>query len=323
LDRAQSLAEDLLRLSRLRNDPAGLFLGHYSSGLTLMYAGRFTPSRSHLEQALALYDPVSQRSSVDQFGIHPQVGSEMYLGIVLSCLGFPDQALARSSAAIAEARRLAHPPSLASSLAASTAPLWFVGDITAMNERAEELIAVTTEQRFPLWRAQGTICRGLVKVENGNVMEGISVLRSGLTAIRGTGVETGPQEFIVLAAACEIAGQVEEALTLLDEALQIGEKTGDRWLEAELTRRKGQALLRRGDTEAAEELYRKALSIAEEQQAKLWELRAAMSLACLWRDQGKRVEARALLAPIYSWFTEGFGTPDLKEAKALLEALGA
>ena len=191
-----------------------------------------------------------------------------------------------------------------------------------MGERAEELIAVTTEHRFSMWRAQGTMCRGLVKVENGNVTEGMSVLRSGLTASRDTGVP-GPQEFIVLAAACEIAGQVEEALTLLDEALQIGEKTGNRWLEAELTRRKGQLLLRRGDTEAAEELYRKALSLAEAQHAKLWELRAAMSLARLWRDRGEHAEARALLAPIYSWFTEGFSTPDLKEAKSLLEALDA
>ena len=120
-----------------------------------------------------------------------------------------------------------------------------------------------------------------------------------------------------LARACEIAGQMEEALILLDDALQIANRTGERWFAAELNRHKGRLLLRQGQSEAAEELYRKALSIAEEQGAKLWELRAAVSLARLRRDQGRRAEARDLLAPVYGWFTEGFGTRDLKEAKVL------
>ena len=130
-----------------------------------------------------------------------------------------------------------------------------------------------------------------------------------------------PYHIALLAEACEIAGQIEEAVTLLDDALQIVEKTGERWLAAELNRHKGQLLLRQGHPEAAEELYRKALSIAEEQEAKLWELRAAASLARLRRDQGRQAEARDLLAPVYGWFTEGFDTADLKEAKALLDEL--
>jgi predicted ATPase len=125
----------------------------------------------------------------------------------------------------------------------------------------------------------------------------------------------------LLARACEIAGQREEAEILFDDALQIVDRTGERWFEAELCRLKGQLLLGQGHPEAAEELYRKALSIAEEQEAKLWELRAAMSLARLRRDQGRHAEARDLLAPVYGWFTEGFGTPDLKQAKALLDEL--
>jgi predicted ATPase len=124
------------------------------------------------------------------------------------------------------------------------------------------------------------------------------------------------------ARACEIAGQIEEALTLLDDALQIAERTGERWLEAELYRHKGQLLLRQGDSAAAEELYCSALRIAREQEAKMWELRAAVSRARLRFDQGRSAEARDLLAPVYSWFTEGFDTPDLKEAKALLGELG-
>ena len=126
---------------------------------------------------------------------------------------------------------------------------------------------------------------------------------------------------VLLARACEIAGQAEEALALSDDALQIVEGTGERWFAAELNRDKGQLLLRQGHTEAAEELYRKALGIAEEQGAKLWELRAAVSLARLRRDHGRRAEARDLLAPVYDWFTEGFDTQDLKEAKALLDEL--
>ena len=132
-----------------------------------------------------------------------------------------------------------------------------------------------------------------------------------------------PYHIALLAAACEIAGQVEEASTQLDQALQIVNRTGERWFLAELNRHKGQLLLRQGHTAAAEELYRQALSIAREQEAKLWELRAAVSLARLRSDQGRRAEAHDLLAPVYGWFTEGFDTPDLKEAKALLEALDA
>jgi tetratricopeptide (TPR) repeat protein len=149
-------------------------------------------------------------------------------------------------------------------------------------------------------------------------------LRSGLVAYRATGAEAAVPRFIgLLAGACGIAGRIEEALVLLDDALQMVEKTGERWFEAELNRLKGQLLLRQGHTEAAEELYRKALSIAVEQEAKLWELRAAVSLARFRLDQGRHAEARDLLSPVYGWFTEGFDTPHLKDAKMLLDALNA
>jgi predicted ATPase len=157
-------------------------------------------------------------------------------------------------------------------------------------------------------------------VQNGDVVEGISLMRRGWTACRATGAQGNMTAFIaLLASACEIAGQIEEAMTLLNDALQIAERTGERWLAADLYRHKGQLLLRQGHSEAAEDLYLKALSIAEEQGAKLWELRAAASLAQLRRDQGRNTEALDFLAPVYGWFTEGFDTPDLKEAKALLD----
>ena len=131
-----------------------------------------------------------------------------------------------------------------------------------------------------------------------------------------------PQNIALLAGACEIAGQVEEALALLDDALQIVERTGERWFAAELNRHKGRLLLRQGHSETAEELYRKSLRIADEQEAKLWQLRAATSLARLWRQQGRQGgEAHELLAPVYGSFTEGFDTTDLKEAAKLLSEL--
>ena len=320
LDLAMRLHEDLLRLSRQRNDSNGLILGHQSCGSSQMLAGRFALSRSHLEEVLALYDPISHRSLVDQAGIHPQVVSQGYLGIVLLCLGFADQALLQSNAAIAEARRLAHPPSLAAGLSLGAIQLSLGGDTSVLGERVDELVAVATEQGFPFWRAQGTIYREWVKAKNGALTEGISLLRRGLAAYRATAAETWMSHYTaLLARACEIAGQIEEALALLDDALQIVDRTGERWLGAELYRHKGDLLLRQGHPEAAEELYRKALGIAREQEARLWELRAAVSVAQVRRDQGRRTEAYDLLAPVYGWFTEGFDTPDLKEAKALLD----
>jgi predicted ATPase len=211
---------------------------------------------------------------------------------------------------------------LALSLGIGTILLWLRRDEAVLGERLDELAAVAAEHSFSLYSASGAILRGWVKVKNGDVAEGMSLLRSGSIAYRAIGQEAWMPFFIaLLAAACEIAGQVEEGLTLLDDALEIVERTGERWFAAELNRHKGQLLLRQRHSEAAELLYCKALSTAEGQGAKLWELRAAVSLARLRRDQGRHAEARDLLAPIYGWFTEGLDTADLKEAKALLDEL--
>jgi class 3 adenylate cyclase/predicted ATPase len=324
LDLALRLDEDLLRLSKQRNDSAGLIMAHFSAGRDLMVLGKFASSRSHLEQAVALYDPIAHGSLVHKVAVHPRVAPQVFLGYALFCLGFPDQALERSNAAIAEARSLAHPPSLAASLATASRVLSLVGDNAALEERIEELVAVATEQGFSYWRGSGTIFRGWVRVKNGDLTGGMSLLRTGSAAFRATGTELFvPHYNALLAAAYDMAGQVEEAVTLLDEALQSVEETGERWFEPELNRQKGQLLLRQGYVEAAENLYSKALSIAEEQEGKLWELRTAASYARLMRDQGRIGEARELLAPIYAWFTEGFATKDLKDAKALLDELAA
>jgi class 3 adenylate cyclase/predicted ATPase len=322
LDLAMAVDEDLLRLSRRRHDLTGLALGHQSFGRDLMVVGRFSSARAHLEEALAAYDAVSHSTPVHLVGLGSQSGSLGYLAHVLFCLGFPDQALARGSASIAEARRLAHPPMLAVNLAIVVRLLCLIGGDRALGARSEELVAVTTEQGFLYWLAQGTIYSGWVKVQNGDVTEGISLLRSGLSAYRGTGAEVWVPHYIaLLASAYDIAGQIEEASTLFDDALQVVERTGERWLASELNRHKGLLLLRQGHAQHAEQFCYKALDIARAQEAKLWELRASVALARLRRDQGCRAEAFDLLAPVYGWFSEGFDTPDLKEAKILLDEL--
>jgi predicted ATPase/DNA-binding winged helix-turn-helix (wHTH) protein len=322
LDVALRLDEDLLRLSRQRGDSAGLILGHLSAGRNLMYAGSFARSRLHLEAVPAAYDPIAHRTLVQKIAVPPQVVSRAFLGIVLFCLGHPNQALAQNAAAIAEARGLAQPPSLAAFLSIGTILLSLVGDNLLLGRWAEELGAIASEYGFPYWQGQATIMGGWVTVRNGNISEGTSLLHSGLAAYRAVGTQNWmPHYTALLAVACEIGGQTGEGLTLLDDALRIVEATGQRWVLAELYRGKGQMLRRQGQSVAAKQLYRQALSTAEQQGAKLWELRAAVSLAELTRDEGRPAAARDLLAPVYGRFTEGFDTPDLIQAKALLDEL--
>jgi predicted ATPase len=211
---------------------------------------------------------------------------------------------------------------LAGTLTQGAVRLSFDGNDALLGEWADELVAVANEQGFPHLAAQGATYRGEALVRNGRMAEGLSLLREGSAAFSAAGNKIFvPYHTALLARACEIAGQIDEAIGQLNDALQMVERTGERWLLAELYRHKGQLLLRQGQSEMAEELYRKALSIAEEQGAKLWELRTAMSLARLRCDQGRRAEARDRLAAVYGWFTEGFDTTNLKEAKALLDEL--
>ena len=231
--------------------------------------------------------------------------------------------MACTNSAIAEAERLAHGLTSSGTLGFALRLLSVYGDNSALSERVEQQHKLTTEQGFPSFGAEATMYRGWVKVNNGEVEEGIELLRQGAAEFRAVSPETAISYYLcLLAQALAIAGQIDEALPLLDDALRIVEATGEGRFIAELNRHKGELLLQKGEPQAAEALYRKALGIAREQQAKLWELRAAMSLARLWRDQGRPAEARDLLAPVYGWFTEGFDTADLKDAKALLDELG-
>ena len=228
----------------------------------------------------------------------------------------------QSNAGTSEAVTLAHPPSLISSLALGCRLFSLIGDAAVLDNQAGQLIAAATEQRFPLYAALGTIYRGWGKCITGDMTEGISLLRSGSSVYSATGAQTRISYHVaLLAQAYENAGETDEALSALNHALQIAAGIGERWYTAELYRHKGQVMLRLADSVTAEELYRRALAIAEEQDAKLWKLRAAVSLARLLANQDRRCEAHDVLAPIYEWFTEGFNTPDLTEAKKLLDGL--
>jgi predicted ATPase len=240
----------------------------------------------------------------------------------LWCLGYPDQALAMSREALALAQKLSHPFSLAVALAYAAMLHQFRREPQAVHEQAEAAVALCTEQGFAYYLAWGTTMQGWARVVQGQGELGIAQTRQGLDALRATGAALRlPYYFALLAEACGQTGQAAEGLALLAEAL--AHKSGETWMEAELYRLKGELLLSLAAdnyTEAAG-CFHQALTTARRQQAKSWELRAAMSLARLWQQQGRRQEAREVLAPVYGWFTEGFDTADLQEAKALLEEL--
>jgi class 3 adenylate cyclase/predicted ATPase len=321
-DLAQRLDEDLLQVSRQRGDVVGMVLGHDCSGRDLLLAGKFASARSHLEEVLALYDPASLGALVNQIGSHPQVISRAYLAIALFCLGFPVQALAKSNAAVAEARTLAHPPTLTVALSTDSRLLALMGDCAALDQRTSQLIDVATEQGFPLYGILGTIYRGWVKVNTGEVSKGIALLRSGSDAYGDTGAKTRiPYHMALLAKAYEIAEQYQEAALLLEDASKLAERIGERWFASELYRSQGQLMARQGDQDAADGLYRQAFAIARKQDAKLWELRAAVSLAKLGGNQARRAEARERLSSVYAWFNEGFDTEELRNAKSTLDEL--
>jgi predicted ATPase len=272
---------------------------------------------------MALYNPLQHSSLAVMYGQDPAVVCQSYAARPLWLLGYPDQALKRGHEALALAQELAHSPSLAFALNWVTTVSQFRRDAQATQEQAEALIALSTEQGFPQWLAGGTILRSWALAERGERKEGIAQMRQGMAAWQATGAEVDRPYFLALLA--EEYGKVDqqaEALSMLAEALALVHRSGDSYWEAELHRLKGELLLQRaGPTEEVKACFRQALEIARHQQARSLELRAAMSLARLWQQQDKRAAAHELLAPVYGWFTEGFDTADLQEAKALLESL--
>ncbi len=324
LDLSLRLADDLMGRCQERADIRGLILAHLCQGGTRLLLGNFGSSCAHFEEVDHLYVADVHRELVQQAGFDPHVMGLSFRAFAQFCLGYPEQAFAYVNAAIEEAQTGQHRPSIVQSLAIKARLLCFLGDATTLTECAEQLSAIGVEQGFPYWQTTGLIYRGWALAVVGDVENGADLIRQGISAWQATGAITWLPFFLGLQAQVEAAcGQTDRAFTLLGEALQTIQRTGERWFAAELNRHKGQLLLRQGHSDAAKELYREALSVARTQEARLWELRAASSLAQLWRDEGRRAEARDLLSPVYGWFTEGFGTGDLEGTKALLEELGS
>jgi len=277
---------------------------------------------THLERAVALYDPQWGDPATSRRGLNCASVSLAFLGRVLWHLGYPDQALGCSERAVAiTEERSSHPLSLSMTLSFSAALHQLRGEAGRTREVAERDLALATEQIIPFFAAHAMVLRGWALVEEGRCEEGIVRLREGVDAYRATGANLeSPHWLTLLAEGCGKAGRSEEALDILREGLAEVERTGIRYHEAEMHRLEGE--LRLGfDGERSEACFQRAIGVARAQQAKSWELRAATSLARLWRDQGKRLDAGDLLAPVCGWFSEGFGTPVLQEATALLAEL--
>jgi predicted ATPase len=321
---ARELAEEYLRLAQQVDDPALLLEAQFALGGSLYCLGDVTAARAHLEQGIALYDPQEHHALALRLGIDPGVWCLAYAALALWALGYPDQALWRSHEALTLAQTLAHPPSLAATFFYVALTQCFRREAHAVRERAEAAMALASAQELPQWWAVGTILRGWALAMQGQGAEGLAQLCQGLAAWRALGAGLTVSYYLALQAEVSgHAGQPEEGLRLLAEALAHVDTTGERFYAAEVYRLKGELLLRQAipDAAQAETCLCHALDIARHQQTKAWELRVAVSLARLWQQQGKQAEARELLTPIYGWFTEGFDTADLQEAKALLEEL--
>jgi TOMM system kinase/cyclase fusion protein len=319
---ARKLGEQLLRLAERTQEPQLLLFAHHHLAGILFHLGELAPARALLEQGMALYNPLQHCSLAVMYGQDPGVVCRSYVARPLWLLGYPDQALQRGREALALAQELAHSPSLAYALNWAATVHQFRRDALATQEQAEALIALSTEQGFPQWLAGGTILRGWALAERGEREEGMAQMRQGMAAWQATGAEVDRPYFLaLLAEEYGKADQEEEALSVLAEALALVQRSGDRYWEAELHRLKGEMLLIQAipDKAQAETCFQQVLAMARRQEAKALELRAAMSLSRLWQQQGKRDEARELLTPVYGWFTEGFDTADLQEAKALLD----
>ena len=318
------IAKQLLTLAQSVQDSAYLLVAHQALGTTLFYAGELSQAREHLAQGKALYDPQQHRAHAILYGQDPGVVCLSFASRTLWLLGYPDQALQRSQEALTLARELSHPFSLAFALFFAAWIHQYRGEQQVALERTEALLALSTEQGFVQRLAQGRILQAAVLVEQGGEAEGIARIRQNLAAYGATGADLGrPAYLALLAEAYGRARQADEGLTVLAEALAAVQETGIRFHEAELYRLEGELLLRQAIPveQQVETYFHRALAMARRQQAKSLELRAALSLSRLWQQQGKRDGARELLAPIYGWFTEGFDTADLQEAKALLEEL--
>jgi predicted ATPase len=324
---AYELAEQLLRRSQGTHNPALLTYAQSALGETSYWMGAFLAAGEHLEMAITLYDRERHRPLAFRYGgADAGVNCLLYAAVTLWQLGYPDQALKRGNEALVLAQVLSHPLSLAFAEI-------FVGvvhqlrrEVRAAQETAERVIALCAEHGLTDFLAYATSLRGWAMAEQGHNEEGIAQIQEGLAASRVTGAELRRPHFLtLLAEAGRETGRLDDGLSALTEALAAADEHENRQYEVETHRLKGELLLKQDDSNVleAESCFQRAIEIARRQSARSLELRATMSLARLRRDTGRRGEARTMLADVYNWFTEGFDTADLKDAKALLDELGA
>jgi predicted ATPase len=320
---ALSYAERMQKIDVARNDGTVLLLGQVYQGICRFHLGEFVHSRALLEQCHALNEPAHRAASAAWVTEDSYVLLLAWLGVTLTYLGYLRQGRERIHEALSAARRLEHAYALAFVLIWACWVSWAVRSPHEVQRHAAEALALSNEHGFPFFLAWGLMFGGWSLTALGEPKNGLAQLIEGLTVHRAVGaVASRPSALTMFTETHAQLLQPVEALNCLTEAAQVIDATQERYHEAEVYRLRGELLNATGDQAKVEENYGRALTIAGQQSAKIMELRAATSLARLWRDQGKRSEARDLLAPVYNWFTEGFETPVLQEAKALLEELG-
>jgi predicted ATPase len=323
---ARQFGQQALLLAQQLHEPDFLVLAHTVLGGVLFFGGALTTSLEHLEQGLVRYDPVQHHALVFRYGDDPGVFCHAYMSFILWMLGYPDQAHQQSNSAVALGRHHGHPFSLAIALVSAAIGHQFRWEGAAAQGWAEELMALASEQGFAHWLAEGQILHGWALAQQGHLQAGIEYLCQGLAAWRAMGAAVlQPYWLALLAEAYWWAGQLDQGLQAVAAALAVGERNGEPYWDAHLYWLKGELLLAQQGPEhttpEVEACFHHAIAIARGQQAKSLELRAVMGLSRLWQRQGRRTEARQLLGEMSSWFTEGFETADLQEAKALLTAL--
>jgi adenylate cyclase len=322
---AREIGETLLRLAQHAHDPSLSVVAHYALGWTWFCLGALPAARQHLEEGIAHYTPDQSRTLMFRMGLDPGVGCQVNAARILWLLGYPDRALARLHETLALAHELSHPFSLAWVQCWAAFVYQLRRDVPTVHEQAEAAVTLSTEQGFTQWAAWGTSLRGWALAMQGQAEAGMAQVRQGITAWRATGAALHvPYLCTVLADVCAHLSHPADGLQALAEAHTLVEQHEERYWEAEIYRLRGVLLLGQSGTSQAEAeaWLQRALDAARRQEVKSLELRAAMSLSRLWQQQGKRQEAHALLAEVYAWFTEGFDTADLQDAKVMLEELG-
>jgi tetratricopeptide (TPR) repeat protein len=319
-----SLANRLERFGEVRNDLAAMLLGRYMRGNSHLWLGDFVAARALFEQCQGLADPALRSFYVASIGVDIYLAMLSEFGsFTLTCLGYIDQGRARVNEALLAARQLGHAYTLGYALFHATIVEWLGHAPLAQRRLAEELIHLSSEHGFEWWLAWATYSRGVSLVALEEVKEGFTAQIQARSMLREAGSVVGGAVLLAThAEACAKLGRPSDGLNALTEATRFIEATNERFYEAEVHRLRGDLVNATGDRAGAERSYDQALEVARRQKTRLWELRAATSLARLWRDEDRRAEAHALLAPIYGWFTQGFAMPDLRDAKALLDELG-